>query len=638
MAYVWHRDLAKILRDAGLIVIEHEGWKTRGRPTNLSFVPNGTLLHHDASAAGPSPTLARYIAVIGRPPGTPPPLAQLWVSKTGVWHVLAAGRANHAGAGNGWGNIKANTGNSATLGVEWDHTTGEAITKAEYESLVTGFAAIHKAKGWNVSKNLAGHKEYAAGRKIDPSGVDMAKFRRDVAARMKTVGRAPAPVVWEWNPDVKSDLATIQGQFQIVQGVRPGKIVRYHGTAAIQNALNVKHLGRHEQLPVNGLADAATVAAWRSFELKSGKGTGSAATPDPESLKALQIAYRFIGPEIGPVPPPATPKAPVMDPASYKYHVRNTAVLWLKGRLVAHGYGAALSTHNMYDTSTVNAVKAFQKAQGWTGSDADGYPGNETLKRLAADAPKPPAPKPEPKPPVVTKKYRSFPIATSNVGTKVTTDLFKKAVKGNQIVGWQEVDSVADWGKLIVATPAYRNVGVTEQNPQHNTPISVASNWSVVDSGFKKLYDGESGISHTRHATWAEIELKSDPSLHVIVVNVHWPSAAFGPSGNIREKGDRIGLRVDMWNDARAETLDLIQEVSDNGRLPVILTGDFNRQVKPAYSSEDFGRKTQAFDHGLDWIYLIDGDNEQFSGGAESLRAVGSDHKTFVKIVNITWA
>lgn len=638
MSYVWHRDLAKVLRDAGLIVIEHEGWKTRGRPTYLSFVPTGTLLHHDASAAGPSPTLARYIAVIGRPPGTPPPLAQLWVSKTGVWHVLAAGRANHAGSGNGWGNIKANTGNSATLGVEWDHTVGEAITKAEYESLVTGFAAIHKAKGWNVAKNLAGHKEYAAGRKIDPSGVDMAKFRRDVAARMKTVGRVPAPVVWEWNPDVVSDLAVIQGQFQIAQGVRPGKIVRYHGVAAIQNALNVKHLSRSEQLLVNGLVDARTVEAWRSFEEKSGKGTGSARTPDPESLKALQIAYRFKGPEIGPVPAPVTPSAPVMDPASYKYHVRNTAVLWLKGRLRAHGVGEGLSTHDLYDTSTVNAVKKFQQKQGWSGSDADGYPGNETLKRLAADAPAPPAPKPTPTPTPVVKK-RTFPVATANVGTKVTTDLFKAAAKDVQIVGWQEVDSVADWGKLIAATPGYRHVGVTEQNPQHNTPISVASNWTVKDSGFHKLYDGESGISHTRHATWAEVELKSDPSLHMALVNVHWPSAAFGPSGNRRTTGDRLDLRYDMWLDAKRETIETIRKASKNFTIPTIVFGDFNRQEIPAFTSVDFdGQRVQAADHDLDWIYLIDGDNEKFTAGGEALRAVGSDHRTFVKTVGINWS
>lgn len=544
MSYVWQRDLATILRAAGLTVVEHDGWKTRGRPTYLSFAPTGAMLHHDASAAGPSPTLANYIAVVGRPPGTPPPLSQLWVSKRGVWHVLAAGRANHAGTGSGWGNIKANTGNSATLGVEWDHTTGESVTQEEYNSLVTGFAAIFKARGWNVDKNLPGHKEYAAGRKIDPAGVDMSKFRAAVKARQKTLGRPSTPTMWEWNPEVVSNLAVIQQQFQIVQGMRDGKIARYHGVAAIQNALNVK---AGENLPVNGIVDHATVAAWRRFETKSGKGTGSAGTPDPSSLKALQIAYRFTGPE--------------------------------------------------------------------------------------ATLPKPPAPEPPP-----VQKTRSFPVATSNVGTQVTTELFKTASAGVHLIGWQEVDSPSDWVKLNSAMQDYRNVGVSEQNPQHNTPISVADNWTVVDAGFRKLYDGENGISHTRHATWAEVTLDSDPTLRMLLVNVHWPSAAFGPSGNIRTEGDRIALRVSMWNEARDVTEELIKEKSQGGKLPVILTGDFNRQVIPAYTSADFGRKTQAFDHGLDWIYLIDGDNEQFTGGAEFLRSVGSDHKTFGKHVGVSWS
>lgn len=46
-----------------------------------------------------------------------------------------------------------------------------------------------------------------------------------------------------------------------------------------------------------------------------------------------------------------------------------------------------------------DAVAAFQRAQGWTGDDADGYPGAETFKRLAA------TPQPDPEPttgPVVT--------------------------------------------------------------------------------------------------------------------------------------------------------------------------------------------------------------------------------------------
>lgn len=74
-----------------------------------------------------------------------------------------------------------------------------------------------------------------------------------------------------------------------------------------------------------------------------------------------------------------------MDPANYHDGARGPHVKWLKNRLVLHGFG-----HNMdastgfYGPGVKGAVRRFQKAQGWSGKDADGLPGRETLKRLAA--------------------------------------------------------------------------------------------------------------------------------------------------------------------------------------------------------------------------------------------------------------
>jgi len=102
---------------------------------------------------------------------------------------------------------------------------------------------------------------------------------------------------WSWNPNVVSDLALIQEQFQIKQGMREGTLKRYHGVAAIQNALNVKFLPPGRKLEVDGWVGAATLQAWREFE-SSHKGTDSAGTPDPTSLREMEILYRFKGPEI----------------------------------------------------------------------------------------------------------------------------------------------------------------------------------------------------------------------------------------------------------------------------------------------------------------------------------------------------
>lgn len=106
----------------------------------------------------------------------------------------------------------------------------------------------------------------------------------------------PEKARWQWNPDVVSDLALVQQQFQIAAGVRKGQRKRYHGIAAIQNALNVKGGAK---LVVNGWVGSDTLAAMAAYERRHKVGTGRATTPDPESLgpRGLQIMYRFTGPE-----------------------------------------------------------------------------------------------------------------------------------------------------------------------------------------------------------------------------------------------------------------------------------------------------------------------------------------------------
>lgn len=99
---------------------------------------------------------------------------------------------------------------------------------------------------------------------------------------------------WRWNPDVVSDLAPVQREFQYEQGTakRPagqGR-KRFHGIARIQWALG---------LPQDGYAGPKTLTAWKAFESKlpADRKSGRAGTPDPLSLKARGIGRWFRGPE-----------------------------------------------------------------------------------------------------------------------------------------------------------------------------------------------------------------------------------------------------------------------------------------------------------------------------------------------------
>lgn len=125
-----------------------------------------------------------------------------------------------------------------------------------------------------------------------------------------------------------------------------------------------------------------------------------------------------------------------MNPAAYFIGAHGPHVTWLGERLVAHGFGGFYKSGpgpTFTDTDRA-CVRAFQKAQGWTGRDADGFPGHETLKRLAADEPKhkgEPAPEPVPAPVEVPTRLENFwtRFTEENV---IDLNILDRAVKGGR--------------------------------------------------------------------------------------------------------------------------------------------------------------------------------------------------------------
>lgn len=177
--------LPDVLRGAGLDVVTYGGWETRGH----SLKRNGVTLsesgftdlthvtwHHDASRPGPSPGVPKYM--LGNWDKS---AAQLWVSEAGVWHVLAAGAAFHAGKVR-----PGKPGNRQSLGVETDHTTGEDWPPALLRSLRVGTAAILDHLETTAAAGLEFHKTICEppGRKTDPDGLDLLTERVMVARLM----------------------------------------------------------------------------------------------------------------------------------------------------------------------------------------------------------------------------------------------------------------------------------------------------------------------------------------------------------------------------------------------------------------------------------------------------------------------
>ena len=259
---VW---LPSVLRLAGIEVITHPGWETRsnGDFTNLRAV----VWHHDASPAGDSPGVPAYMIRNYGNAG-----AQLWVDRRGVWHVVGAGVAYHAGKV-----LPGKPGNWDSLGVETDHTTGEAWPPTQLDSLRRGTAAILRHLGVGPT-GLEFHRTVCSppGRKSDPAGLDLITERRAIAALLAP----PAQPVQEDDMERRYEVVTVPAVWEGRQAVAvPG--YRFDRTGPVSIKAND-----------NGLPVAATVQSWGYEGALMLTFVGIDAKPVPAGKVGVLISYR----------------------------------------------------------------------------------------------------------------------------------------------------------------------------------------------------------------------------------------------------------------------------------------------------------------------------------------------------------
>lgn len=212
---------------------EYTGWATRKRPG--SFAPVGIVIHHTGSDSGQnSASYDHFLFVEGRPAeGIPGPLCHATCEMDGDVIQGAIGRANHAGSGSSrtLAAVKADkvsltaqvkpgpddtNGNGWFYGLEVKFDGGQPMTAKQYDSAVRWAAAICDFHKWSAG-SIVGHKEWSS-RKPDPGSTDMAKFRRDVAARLKAgPGVAVPPPVADKPTPTQGDLTVAEADRVIAQ-------------------------------------------------------------------------------------------------------------------------------------------------------------------------------------------------------------------------------------------------------------------------------------------------------------------------------------------------------------------------------------------------------------------------------------
>jgi hypothetical protein len=226
--------LADALRAEGLTVIEHDGWRDRGHGDFRDI--RGVLCHHTAGGGAND-----WRVVQNGRPDLPGPLAQLVLERDGMFRVIAAGVCWHAGRGS-WPGWPKDNANYHVIGIEAvSRGDGSDWTPAQLDAYRRGCAAILR-KLERGSGSCVAHREYSSEGKIDPAGIDMDAFRRDVQAitdRPLTGPKPGAPMSDQQIAEIHNQVGVPHAVRQVFQktyyNLRDGKFWTRAGLADIWN-------------------------------------------------------------------------------------------------------------------------------------------------------------------------------------------------------------------------------------------------------------------------------------------------------------------------------------------------------------------------------------------------------------------
>lgn len=185
--------LLKILQAEGLKVKEYRDWRTHRRPATTGAFSsiNGVMVHH--TVTGPKTDVVA-LCYNGHS-NLPGPLCHGVITKDGTVWLVSAGRANHAGLGDGdvldavraeratlpKANQADTDGNAHFYGFEAENLGDgkDPWPAKQYVAIVKAATAIERHYGW-VNSTI-GHLEWQPG-KVDPRGFSMSKLRADIKA------------------------------------------------------------------------------------------------------------------------------------------------------------------------------------------------------------------------------------------------------------------------------------------------------------------------------------------------------------------------------------------------------------------------------------------------------------------------
>lgn len=173
----------------GFRVDYYPGWEKRSAKTTF-FAPEGVMEHH--TGPGSYNALLSYMAENS----SISPLCNTATSRpfNGVVRitVVAAGRANHAGAGElPWRKGQGSTGNPRTLGRE-NQNDGRQSWPAQQVEAIRRCGAAELTHLKQSTARLVDHKTYAPSRKVDRHSVNL-NTERQAVSKLMSAPPTPTP-------------------------------------------------------------------------------------------------------------------------------------------------------------------------------------------------------------------------------------------------------------------------------------------------------------------------------------------------------------------------------------------------------------------------------------------------------------
>jgi hypothetical protein len=301
----------KALKDEGVTVAEHAGWRTHNRAGHGSWGPmNGVVIHHTAGTSSLS-------LVYNGTSALPGPLCHTHLSKAGVGTMVGNGRANHAGsfAQNAHNAVVAGSkthpapdaaepvdGNAHYYGIEIENLGNgkDVYPTKQYDAAVRWAAAICRFHGW-TAQSVIGHKE-GTRRKVDPKGPveskggamwDMDVFRTDVQKRLdadKPAGSSSGGSTSTTKPVVS--LAHILAARKADIPAKTGHTTHKAEVLIVENALHAE--GVLDKQYCDGSWGTKTDDGYDAFRRKMGyKGDAAKGAVGLESLRKLAARHNF---------------------------------------------------------------------------------------------------------------------------------------------------------------------------------------------------------------------------------------------------------------------------------------------------------------------------------------------------------